>query len=212
MDAAQYTLLKRAQVVVFVSQAAVDHSVPWLSFCALQQKQIIAMGHATKARLSAAGLDDVMVVRAPYNSEALLADLRFQWLHRRRIIIISGETGRQLLPLVLRQRGHSVQVVPCYQRRRAHLSSQTVLEFIRQYQVNAILMTSCQIAEVVDEHLRRTELDGYRDWSVFVLSRRIRTYADKLGFTRITTASFASRSSLNQSIMTWWEASNDDKA
>lgn len=80
----------------------------------------LAVGDATAKALSAAGF----VPQWPesgFNSEAALAMPSLQQMEGQKVLILRGETGRELFTDTLRARGATVERIPLY-RRRCHPS------------------------------------------------------------------------------------------
>lgn len=78
----------------------------------------LAVGDATAKALTAAGF----VPQWPdsgFNSEAALAMPSLQHMEEQRVLILRGETGRELFTDTLRARGATVERIPLY-RRRCH--------------------------------------------------------------------------------------------
>lgn len=109
------------QYVFFVSTNAVRFALPILEDYWPQWPvgvNWLAVGDATAAALKAAGF----VPQWPesgFNSEAALAMPALQDMREQRVLILRGETGRELFTDTLRARGATVERIPLY-RRRCH--------------------------------------------------------------------------------------------
>lgn len=115
-------------VAIFTSRNAVDQALdhdrwPWSGV------QALAIGPATAAALSRTGRDAALTPQAPFDSEALLAqlgqptlpaELRSALAHG--VTIVTGQGGRQALAEQLRRHGHAVRRRELYRRRRAPVS------------------------------------------------------------------------------------------
>lgn len=106
---------------VFVSPNAVQHALPVL----LAQQawpstvQPLAVGPGTVRALAAAGVPGCLCPKQRFDSEALLElpQLARERLEGRRVLILRGNGGRELLGDTLAARGAEVQRVTCYERR-----------------------------------------------------------------------------------------------
>ncbi len=82
----------------------------------LRTPRIAAIGAATAATLEAIGLPPDLVPADAYTSEALLATPEMQAVDGERILIITGEGGRDRLRRELTARGAEVRVLAVYRR------------------------------------------------------------------------------------------------
>lgn len=209
LSAEQKTCLMRAEALFFVSQHAVMQLLAQVSPDCLADKIIIAIGRQTQQALQSFGVKTDYCAKPPYNSEALLAERGFDALPFSSLAIVGATTGRQLLTEQLRQRGKKVTQIACYRRDKTDVSAQDMLKFLNVRAINAIILTSCEIAEAVTALL--TSLETPRVWRfpVFALSPRIGHYAKQRGFHRVYIAENADKGSLYQ-CMTAWQAKHSD--
>lgn len=121
-NAAQTALaeIEDSEVVVFTSANAVRAAVNMLPGVAsrLRQPLIACLGLATAKALQGIGLTVDIMPDGASTSEALLAAdaLRAAAVRERRVSIIKGEGGRNVLADSLRKRGAHVQLVNVYRR------------------------------------------------------------------------------------------------
>ena len=78
--------------------------------------QWVAVGDATAAFLQQAGLIP-LCPNTGFNSEAVLALPALAQMHDKKVLILRGEQGRELLADTLRARGAEVELVNLYRRR-----------------------------------------------------------------------------------------------
>lgn len=192
-----------AQALFYVSQHAVHSLLSQFHSDALMDKMHIAIGEKTAAALINAGLSPTLVARPPYNSEALLADKDFQRLPFSALAIICGQSGRQLLGQTLQQQGKKVSRIVSYRRDKCHVAPQDMVEFTRSHSINALMLTSCEVADAVAEQLQRGGMADYWHCPTFALSRRIADYATDLGFTQVIAAPHADQKTLYKNMMAW---------
>jgi uroporphyrinogen-III synthase len=114
------THLPRYDILLFVSRNAVSGFLGFLGDLKLSTTQIIGViGEGTyRSVKSAAALCHQPIIEAfPYNSEGLLAAEALQSVNNKKILIIRGQQGRNLLGDELRRRGGRVDYCEVYQRR-----------------------------------------------------------------------------------------------
>lgn len=115
--AAALAALAGYDAVVFVSANAVEHGLParggWPP-----ELPAFAPGPGTAEALLAAGVADVRVPATTYDSEGLLALPELAAMAGRRVLVLRGDGGRELLAETLRARGALVDCVACYRRAR----------------------------------------------------------------------------------------------
>jgi uroporphyrinogen-III synthase len=103
-------------VVVFVSPNAVAHGHALLAAPTARAPAIAAVGPSTARALEALGYPVAIRPAAGYTSEALLAVPALRDVRARRVLIVRGQGGRELLAETLRARGASVAYAEVYRR------------------------------------------------------------------------------------------------
>lgn len=111
-------LQQPCDLLVFISVNAVTHGLPQLASCLAQQPRIAAIGSKTAKALSTAGLKVDILPAGGSSSEALLAHPAMQSLQGRRVVVVRGGQGREILLQTLRERGATVLPLNVYQRQR----------------------------------------------------------------------------------------------
>jgi uroporphyrinogen-III synthase len=111
--------LESFDLAVFVSRNAVERglellgSQPWPA-----RLRVAAVGQGSRAALEERGFARVIAPGAQPDSEALLALPEMAAVKGKRIAILRGDAGRELLGEELGKRGASVEHVACYRRVR----------------------------------------------------------------------------------------------
>lgn len=116
--AARRKRVEEADWIVFVSPSAALHGVRRIGAGTLRGRgaRVAAVGRGTARRLREAGVADVVHPPCSSSSEALLKLDCFNEVAGRRVVIVRGEDGRELLADVLRRRGATVDYLPVYRR------------------------------------------------------------------------------------------------
>ena len=108
----------KADIFIFISPNAATFAYQQLSteqWQTLNDKTLIAVGSATQTKLTALQLNNISIPNHA-NSEGLLAMKLLQHVQNKRIILVCGVGGRQLLQQQLSERGAEVTRYEVYQR------------------------------------------------------------------------------------------------
>jgi uroporphyrinogen-III synthase len=98
-------------IVIFVSRNAVQYGTHYA-----RSAKIAAIGPATEAAILATGHDVDICPRDGYDSESLLEEPALNDVSGKQILIIRGDTGRELLAETLAARGATVNYLCVYNR------------------------------------------------------------------------------------------------
>jgi uroporphyrinogen-III synthase len=131
----------------FVSANAVEQTlaiIPRGSWPA--SLRIVTVGPGSARALQSHGFDNVMLPASQFDSEGVLdlPALQTQAVAGKRVLILRGNGGRELLAQGLIERGARVDVQTCYQRRRAHTSPTALLQRFAAGELDAISFTSSE--------------------------------------------------------------------
>ncbi len=198
-------------ILLFVSRNAVEGAFRFIDCRRLRPSaRLGVIGSATRdalaAVLSAGGLDPdgCLVAGEPYNSEALLRAPALQQVEGKRVLILRGQQGRNLLGDELRRRGASVDYAEVYRRARPHKAAGDFQRLVAEGFPTLIILTSAEgmhnLVELVDEATARAL---YRiPW--LLISERMRESALKLGHNAtVLIAQNASDKGIRQTICEW---------
>lgn len=109
-------ILQAYDLAIFISANAVQYAQPILAGHNNAHLQLAAVGNSTANAIRALGYPLPLVPPQDFNSEGLLALPELQHLHGKRVLILRGEGGRELLAQSLRQRGAQVDYLNLYRR------------------------------------------------------------------------------------------------
>lgn len=136
-------------LVIFVSPNAVEQSLPWLDTSKLTngENQVAAIGIKTASALKRHGINPDICPRQHFNSETFLNLPEIQALgssesNVKKVAIIRGEDGRQLLHDTLKKQGVSVDNINTYRRRCPQKSSTLLKQHYEHGELDIILLTS----------------------------------------------------------------------
>lgn len=129
-------------IVVFVSRNAVEHGIAYTGGA-----EIAVIGPATAKAVVAAGRVVDIQPADGFDSEHLLAEERLQDVAGKRVRIIRGSDGRELLADELKQRGAFVEYLSVYERRLPKVGAEQLADLEstwRQGLINAVTVMSVQ--------------------------------------------------------------------
>jgi uroporphyrinogen-III synthase len=175
-------------LAVFISPNAVDYSLPSI----LAQRrwpaglQAAAIGQSTVAQLATYGIERVIAPRLRFDSEALLElpALQAERVAARRVLILRGNGGRELLAETLSQRGATVDCVTCYQR-SSPVDAAPLVSRLRQGQLQALTISSSEGLRNLWSMLGPDDRQRLSELPVFVPHQRIAEVAAALGMRRV---------------------------
>lgn len=173
-------------IAFFVSPNAVEHAMaafsqrPWP-----QQLRVATVGPGSAQALRERGFCDVIVPSQRFDTEAVLALPEFSAtaIRGRRVLILRGQHGRELLSETLRARGAHVDAIACYQRSGAALDAQPLVQRLHAGRLHGLVVTSSEALQCLQQVPGGAQLlAGCR---LFVSHARIADTAASLGATRI---------------------------
>ncbi|MEO8740026.1 MAG: uroporphyrinogen-III synthase [Casimicrobiaceae bacterium] len=183
LDVAQHRLASY-DFAVFVSANAVEYGVgdrqAWPG-----QLRVFAPGPGTAAALAAAGILDVRVPATTMDSEGLLALPELAAVSGKRVLILRGSGGRQLLGSTLTARGASVDYVECYTRAKPVAGAAGLEEALRERRVDATTLTSSEGLDNLWEVLGADARARFAATPAFVPHPRIAERARAIGIATV---------------------------
>ncbi len=203
----QIQLLKSWQgfdLAVFVSANAVKYAMNHID-TSVPAPAIAAVGAKTALALSESGFQVDLVPEAGFNSEALLALPELQSLSGKKILILKGEGGRDLLTQTLSQRGAEVVELALYVRGLPKVRSEEIEQMGRQGEIHLVTVTSI---ESLSNLQKIFGVKGHKWLKQAVLlagSQRIADRARSEGFREILVATDPSDESMFDAVLQWNE-------
>lgn len=149
--------------VIFISSNAVQNGMPRIlaQFETLpSQLQFAAIGPVTASELIQMGVDKVLIPNNRFDSEALLSLPEMQSMQDKKVMIVRGIGGREVLANVLSSRGATVSFAECYQRINPQMDCQYLAQLWQNNHCHAIVITSSEAMR----HLLEMTNNGNDDW------------------------------------------------
>lgn len=177
--------------VIFVSTNAVQRGLPLLLTGGAWPTGVLraAIGARTAMELAQWQHPAQIVPRAGFDSETLLLEPLLQQVAGKRILIVRGEGGRELLGTTLRTRGAVVEYAEVYRREPAHSDPTQFFAWLAAEAIDAITVTSGETLRMLLTILRaplqagETLPDGVFRSALVVGASRVGEYARSIGFT-----------------------------
>lgn len=176
--------------VVFVSANAVEHACALLPGGAGLPEDLpaAAVGAGTARALVARGCRQVLVPAERFDSEGLLALPELADVGGRRVLIVRGAGGRELLGETLARRGARVEYAECYERAGTDASPQPLLDAWARGALHAVTITSSEALRHLHALLPPSGRRFLRATPLFVTHERMREAAGALGLDDVVMA------------------------
>jgi uroporphyrinogen-III synthase len=204
--------LASCDIVIFVSVTAVNFAHQSWPITQWQFTTAIAVGKATAEALNNIGITEV-ISPVNENSEGLLAlSLLNKDLREINIVIVRGNSGRELLATELKKRNAQVNYLESYKRQWRTLPK-TLVKHWQAQQINCIVVTSNELLQRLADTLLLLN-DGNTAENVHywktqcvwcVASERIATLATSLGIKYIQVSDGANDEAITSALQHIWK-------
>ncbi len=199
--------LSAYDILLFVSRNAVDHAFRYIDNTQFKPGVCFGViGTATRSALAqwVKQLDSCLLAGAPYSSETLLEADALQQVRGKRVLIVRGQEGRNLLGEELSARGAEVDYCEVYRRTLPRCAASDFYRLVEKAFPTLVILTSNEgmhnLFELVDSRAARR----LRRIAWLLISERMRESALKLGHNAsIIIARSASDEGIQQAICAW---------
>ena len=199
--------LSRYDILLFVSRNAVDGACELFDAAQVSAAtRLGVIGSATRLAL----IDRIgdpgakLIASEPYNSEALLAADALQQVAGKRILILRGQGGRNLLGDELAARGAHVDYMEVYRRVLPAVDTAVFDHLVAEAFPTLVILTSNEGMHNLFELVDAEAAQRLRQTPWLLISERMRESALKLGHNAsIIIASGASDDGIRQTICEW---------
>lgn len=203
--------LRGYDLIVFVSPTAVERAWPFI----LERHgdwpdgfALAAVGGGTVRTLKEHGAGHVLVPENGADSESLLALDALQQVAGKKILIVRGEGGRELLADTLRQRGAEVDYAEAYRRVKPELDPHALLDLWRGDGIQAVTVTSREILDNLFELMGEAGSALLRGTPLFALHERIAEAAKARGVINVV-ATQPGDDGLVSALLDWFNGRHD---
>lgn len=179
--------LNAGDAVFAVSKTAVDFAAETLAQTGFHFRgdlQYFAVGQSTAAHFAAKAEQAVKYPLQSENSEGLLALPELQQVEGKNFIILRAESGRELVPQTMVERGALVQNVECYRREPLVENVAEKISLAKRVGVDTILATSGEILSLLCEQTANADQEWLKQCHLIVVGKRIAHLAEELGWAK----------------------------
>lgn len=171
--------LKAIDLLIFVSANAVRYAFPQMPDNIPLDLPIAAVGSATAEALEDCGLDPTLVPEQ-MDSEGLLALEQLADMQGKRVLIVRGNGGREVLHDTLVERGAQVSYVEAYRRQLPKRNPANLIAYWSSM-VEVVTVTSVQLLENLFTLLGEEGVPLLQQTPMVVISERIAEQAAERG-------------------------------
>ncbi len=134
---------------IFISSNAVQNGMPRLikqtaKLGIPSHLQFAAIGPVTASELKAFGVKEVMTPKERFDSESLLALPEMSQVADKKILLVRGVGGRDVLAETLRERGAQVTFAECYQRINPQTNCDLLAQLYHEKKLHGVVITSSE--------------------------------------------------------------------
>ncbi len=157
---------------IFISSNAVQNGMPKLIKQGIPPNmRFAAIGPVTASELQSFGVKEVLIPKVRFDSESLLTLPEMTNVSSKKILIVRGVGGRDVLAETLKARGAQVSFAECYQRINPQTDCNLLAQLYAEKKLHGIVVTSSEAM------LHLLDLAGAADWlrnvTLFVNHTRI---------------------------------------
>ena len=130
---------------IFISSNAVQNGMPRLVKNGIPpQLKFAAIGPITASELQSFGIRDVLIPQGRFDSESLLTLPEMTNVAGKKILIVRGVGGRDVLAETLKARGAHLTFAECYQRINPQTSCDLLTQLYSEKKLHGIVVTSSE--------------------------------------------------------------------
>lgn len=127
------------------------------------------------------GREPDIVPAKQFNSEGLLALPEMQQMAAKRVMIVRGEGGRELLADTLRERGAEVEYAEVYRRGRPEVDNSALMHAWARNEIDIIVLTSGEGLRNLYDMVGQLGRQWLRKTPILVINERLAQLARELG-------------------------------
>ena len=165
---------------IFISSNAVQNGMPRLVKNGIPPHlKFAAIGPITASELQSFGIKDVLIPQGRFDSESLLTLPEMTNVAGKKILIVRGLGGRDVLVEILKTRGAQVTFAECYQRENPQTNCNLLAQLYSDKKLHGIVVTSSEAMRHLLDLAR--DADWLRYVTLFVNHARVAELPTLLG-------------------------------
>ncbi|MEL0629523.1 uroporphyrinogen-III synthase [Psychromonas aquatilis] len=141
----------------------------------------VAVGQSTRKQLMDVTGQPVLCPESRFDSEGVLALDALKQINSKRILIICGKGGRDLLEMKLAERGAIVDLFQVYKRIKIDLNGHELVNNWQQGAINGVIISSIEILSQLFTLVPSKDVKWLLGLTLYVPSQRVANHAYKLG-------------------------------
>jgi uroporphyrinogen-III synthase len=198
--------LERYHYAIFISPNAVEYAAQFTDLAALPPKlKVAAIGPGSARALTERGRKPDILPRDGANSEALLRLKALNAVDGKRVLIVRGQGGRELLAETLEERGADVDYAEVYRRVAPKLDRTEITQWFREGEDDVIIVTSREALLNLERMLSPTLTPYLKSAQLLVSSPRLVKLTAAFGIRRRPIiAADAGDAALVRALLSWW--------
>lgn len=196
--------LNAGDYVFLVSKSAVDFSANTLKeigFHWREDLQYFTVGQRTAQYFSCQSERAIRYPISQENSEGLLALPAMQQLDDKQILILRGNSGRELFAEQTTARGAKVEILECYRREPIVYNNEEQTSICKRSGVDTLVVTSLEILQALIEFVPEDEQEWLKSCRLVTVSSRIAEAAKQQGWEHIIFSPKADNQSLLKTLV-----------
>jgi uroporphyrinogen-III synthase len=190
-------------IIIFVSPNAVAHGAALMGSGVRAGTRLAAVGPSTAAALENAGLRVAIRPAEGFTSEALLAEPALHALRDRRVLIVRGRGGRELLAETLTARGARVTYAEVYERKASGAGASVLCRRWRSDGIELVTALSVETLAALYVALGADAQDLLARSTLVTASARVLKRAAALGLESVLTANGPDDRALLEAMIAW---------
>lgn len=195
--------ISQADAIIFISQQAVEHTSALLNKASLRwptTPSYLAIGKSTADKLSQYSQANV-IYPSVADSEHLLKLPELAALKHKKVLIVRGSKGRELIYDTLNKKGAKVDYLQVYSRKIIKFNTEKTFSLWKSLSIDTIIITSSEQLTILLNQLTKEQTNWLIRCRLIVPSERIRSDALNQGFHNVINANGADNQSLIQALL-----------
>ena len=184
----QFQDLNEFDLIIFISPNAVSRSMNLINARGglPEGLQTATVGRGSGRELKQLlGRAPDIVPDTQFNSEGLLALPDMQQMAGKRVMIVRGEGGRELLAQTLRERGAEVEYAEVYRRARPEVDNSELMHAWARNEIDIIVVTSGEGLRNLYDMVGQLGRQWLRKTPILVINERLVQLAQELGLEQV---------------------------